>query len=154
MSRPLNPASLPQIEKALKLFKVSSFITGGFLLLLMLTWGLRRLENVTFGASVGYDLWALGPNGLISLEPYINEGQGLPETGLNLTVGILVIHGWLYVLYLFADFRIWTLMRWSFLRFLIIASGGIIPFLSFYTERRYARIAEEQMLEVGWVAKN
>jgi hypothetical protein len=154
MSRPLNPASLPQIEKALKLFKVSSFITGGFLLLLMLTWGLRRLENVTFGASVGYDLWAFGPNGLISLEPYINEGQGLPETGLNLTVGILVIHGWLYVLYLFADFRIWTLMRWSFLRFLIIASGGIIPFLSFYTERRYARIAEEQMLEVGWVAKN
>ena len=154
MSRPLNPASLPQIEKALKLFKVSSFITGGFLLLLMLTWGLRRLENVTFGASVGYDLWAFGPNGLISLEHYINEGQGLPETGLNLTVGILVIHGWLYVLYLFADFRIWTLMRWSFLRFLIIASGGIIPFLSFYTERRYARIAEEQMLEVGWVAKN
>lgn len=154
MSRPLNPASLPQIEKALKLFKVSSFITGGFLLLLMLTWGLRRLENVTFGASVGYDLWAFGPNGLISLEPYINEGQGLPETGLNLTVGILVIHGWLYVLYLFADFRIWTLMRWSFLRFLIIASGGIIPFLSFYTERRYARIAEGQMREVGWVAKN
>ncbi len=154
MSRPLNPASLPQIEKALKLFKVSSFITGGFLLLLMLTWGLRRLENVTSGASVGYDLWAFSPNGLISLEPYINEGQGLPETGLNLTVGILVIHGWLYVLYLFADFRIWTLMRWSFLRFLIIASGGIIPFLSFYTERRYARIAEEQMLEVGWVAKN
>jgi hypothetical protein len=48
----------------------------------------------------------------------------------------------------------WTLMRWSFLRFLIIASGGIIPFLSFYTERRYARIAEAQMREVGWVAKN
>ncbi len=154
MSRPLNPASLPAIEKALKLFKVSSFITGGFLLLLMITWGIRRLEVVTSGASVGYDLWAFGPNGLITLEPYVNEGQGLPETGLNLTVGILVIHGWLYVLYLFADFRMWTLMRWSFLRFLIIASGGIIPFLSFYTERRYARIAEEQMCEVGWVAKN
>jgi hypothetical protein len=154
MSRPLNPASLPAIEKALKLFKVSSFITGGFLLLLMLTWGLRRLEVVTGGQMVGYDLWAFGPNGLISLEPYINEGQGLPDTGLNITVAILVIHGWLYVLYLFADFRMWTLMRWSFLRFLIIASGGIIPFLSFYTERRYARFAEAQMREVGWVAKN
>lgn len=154
MSRLLNPASLPAIEKALKLFKVSSFITGGFLLLLMLTWGLRRLEVVTAGASVGYDLWAFGPNGFITFEPYINEGQGLPETGLNLTVAILVIHGWLYVLYLFADFRMWTLMRWSFLRFLIIASGGIVPFLSFYTERRYAKIAEEQMREVGWVAKN
>jgi hypothetical protein len=120
----------------------------------MLTWGLRRLEVVTAGASVGYDLWAFGPNGFITFEPYINEGQGLPETGLNLTVAILVIHGWLYVLYLFADFRMWTLMRWSFLRFLIIASGGIVPFLSFYTERRYAKIAEEQMREVGWVAKN
>lgn len=154
MPRPINPASFPAIEKALKLFKVSSSITGGFLLLLMLTWGLRRLENVTFGATVGYDLWAFGPNGFISLEPYINEGQGLPDTGLNLTVGILVTHGWLYVLYLFADFRMWTLMRWSFFRFLVIASGGIVPFLSFYTERLYAKKAQEQMREAGWVAKN
>jgi len=154
MSKPLNPASLPAIEKALKLYKVSSFITGGFLLLLMATWALRRLEVVTNGATVGYDLWAFGPNGFITLEPYINEGQGLPETGLNLTVAILVIHGWLYVLYLFADFRMWTLMRWSFGRFLVIASGGIVPFLSFWTEHRYAKIAEEQMREAGWEPKN
>lgn len=154
MPAPLNPASLPAIVKALKLFKVSSFITGGFLLLLMITWGLRRLEVVTNGAFIGYDLWAFGPNGLVTLEPYLNEGQGLPETGLNLTVAILVIHGWLYVLYLFADFRMWTLMRWSFGRFLIIASGGIVPFLSFYTERRYAKIAEEQMRAAGWDGKD
>jgi hypothetical protein len=154
MSRPLNPASLPAIAKALKLFKVSSFITGGFLLLLMITWGLRRLEVVTGGAWIGYDLWAFGPNGLVTLEPYINEGQGLPETGLNLTVAILVIHGWLYVLYLFADFRMWTLMRWSFLRFLIIASGGIVPFLSFYTERRYKKIAVDEMRAAGWDGKD
>ncbi|CAB4632309.1 unannotated protein [freshwater metagenome] len=154
MSRPLNPASLPAISKALKLYKVSSFITGGFLLLLMATWALRRLEVVTNGATVGYDLWAFGPNGLVSLEPYLNEGAGLPETGLNLTVAILVLHGWLYVLYLFADFRMWTLMRWSFLRFLIIASGGIVPFLSFYTENRYAKIAETEMRAAGWAGKN
>jgi hypothetical protein len=116
----------------------------------MLTWGLRRLENVTFGAFTGFELWAFGPNGFITLEPYVNEGQGLPETGLNLTVGILVVHGWLYVLYLFADFRMWTLMRWSFSRFLIIAAGGIVPFLSFYTERRYTKIATEQMRAAGW----
>lgn len=154
MPRPLNPASLPTIAKALKLFKVSSSITGGFLLLLMLTWGLRRLEVVTNGAMVGYDLWAFGPNGLITLEPYLNEGQGLPDTGWNLTIGILVIHGWLYVLYLFADFRMWTLMRWSFLRFLIIASGGIVPFLSFYTERLYTKIAEDEMRAAGWDGKH
>jgi integral membrane protein len=145
---------LPAIAKALGLFKVSSYITGSFLLLLVLTWGLRRLEVVTGGELIGYELWAFGPNGLVTFEPYLNEGQGLPETGLNLTVAILVIHGWLYVLYLFADFRMWTLMRWSCLRFLIIASGGIVPFLSFYTERRYTKIAEDEMRKVGLVGKN
>jgi integral membrane protein len=154
MSRPLNPATLPAIEKALKLYKVSSFITGGFLLLLMATWALRRLEVVTGGASIGYDLWAFGPNGLITLEPYIKDGEGLPTTGLNLTVAILVIHGWLYVLYLFADFRIWTLLRWSFWRFLIIASGGIVPFLSFFTERYYAKIAEAEIAKAQLGDKN
>ena len=156
MPRPINPASVPAIRSALKLYKVSSFITGTFLLLLMATWGLRRLEVVTGGNLIGYDLWAFGPNGLITAEPYINDGEGLPEVGLNLTVAILVIHGWLYVLYLFADFRIWTLLRWSFWRFLIIASGGIVPFLSFYTERHYAKIAEQELAEVEKVsgAKN
>ena len=137
MPKPLDPASLPAIAKALKLFKASSFITGGFLLLLMLTWGLRRLENVTLGAFTGFELWAFGPNGVITLEPYVNEGQGLPETGLNLTV-----------------FRMWTLMRWNFSRFLFIAAGGIVPFLSFYTERRYAKIAADEMRAAGWDGAN
>lgn len=154
MPAPINPASLPAISSALKLYKVSSFITGTFLLLLMATWGLRRLEVVTQGATVGYDIWAFGPNGLLTLEPYLNEGQGLPDTGINVTVAILVIHGWLYVLYLFADFRLWTLMRWSFWRFLLIASGGIVPFLSFYTERRYARIAQEELAAINPGGKN
>lgn len=154
MPAPINPASMPAISSALKLYKVSSFITGTFLLLLMATWGLRRLEVVTQGATVGYDIWAFGPNGLLTLEPYLNDGQGLPDTGINVTVAILVIHGWLYVLYLFADFRLWTLMRWSFWRFLLIASGGIVPFLSFYTERRYARIAQEEIAAINPGGKN
>ena len=133
MSRPIHQLQVPAIRSALKLYKVSSFITGIFLLLLMATWGLRRLENVSFGALIGYDLWIAGPNRLLTAEPYLNEGEGMPETGLSLTVAILVVHGWLYVLYLFADFRVWTLMRWSFVRFLIIAAGGVVPFLSFYT---------------------
>ncbi|MFM7014447.1 MAG: DUF3817 domain-containing protein [Actinomycetota bacterium] len=137
MPSPINPASLPAISSALKLYKVSSFITGSFLLLVMITWGLRRL--------IGFELWAFGPSGFLSLEPYINDGEGLPTSGINLTVAILVVHGWLYVLYLFADFRVWTLMRWSFWRFLVIAAGGVVPFLSFFTERRYAKIAEVEL---------
>jgi integral membrane protein len=113
----------------------------------MATWALRRLENVTFGALIGYDLWIAGPNGFLTAEPYLNEGEGMPETGLSLTVAILVVHGWLYVLYLFADFRVWTLMRWSFMRFLIIAAGGVVPFLSFCTEKFYAQLAEKQIAD-------
>jgi integral membrane protein len=154
MSRPIHQLQVPAIHSALKLYKVSSFITGIFLLLLMATWALRRLENVSFGALIGYDLWIAGPNGLLTAEPYLNEGEGMPETGLSLTVAILVVHGWLYVLYLFADFRVWTLMRWSFLRFLIIAAGGVVPFLSFYTEKYYGQLAEKEIADALSGAKN
>ena len=126
-------SQIEQVKKVLKLFTASSYITGIFLLLLMITWGIRRLPFL------GYDLWLMGPNGFITFEQYGIEGEGLPEVGVNLTVAILIVHGWLYVLYLFADFRLWTLMRWSFFRFLIIAAGGVVPLLSFFTEAYFAK---------------
>ena len=141
MSAPL-PSQIPQIRKVLKFYRVSSYITGVFLLLLMVTWGIRRLPFL------GFDLWLLGPNGFLTLERYGVEGEGLPTTGLNLTVWILIIHGWLYVVYLIADFRVWTLMRWPVTRFLFIALGGIVPFLSFYTEAKFARLANEELAEL------
>lgn len=137
MPASLNPKQIDAAEAAVKLYRVSSFITGSFLLLLMLTWGLRRL--------VGFDLWAFGPDGVVSLEAYGEDGVGLPDAGFNLTVAILIIHGWLYVLYLFADFRIWTLLRWNFLSFLLIAAGGVVPLLSFFTERYYGAKARNQI---------
>ncbi len=135
-------SQIEQVKKVLKLFSVSSYITGIFLMLLMITWGIRRLPFL------GYDLWLMGPNGFITFEQYGVEGEGLPDVGVNLTVAILIVHGWLYVLYLFADFRLWTLMRWSFFRFLIIAAGGVVPLLSFFTESYYAKIARKQLSEI------
>jgi integral membrane protein len=135
-------SQIEQVKKVLKLFTASSYITGIFLLLLMITWGIRRLPFL------GFDLWLLGPNGFITFEQYGIEGEGLPEVGVNLTVAILIVHGWLYVLYLFADFRLWTLMRWSFFRFLIIAAGGVVPLLSFFTESYYAKLARKQLSEI------
>jgi integral membrane protein len=135
-------SQIEQVKKVLKLFTVSSYITGIFLLLLMITWGIRRLPFL------GYDLWLAGPNGFITFEQYGIEGEGLPDVGVNLTVAILIVHGWLYVLYLFADFRLWTLMRWSFFRFLIIAAGGVVPLLSFFTESYYAKLARKQLSEI------
>ena len=135
-------SQIEQVKKVLKLFTASSYITGTFLLLLMITWGIRRLPFL------GFDLWLFGPNGFITFEQYGIEGEGLPEVGVNLTVAILIVHGWLYVLYLFADFRLWTLMRWSFFRFLIIAAGGVVPMLSFFTESYYAKLARKQLSEI------
>jgi integral membrane protein len=52
------------------------------------------------------------------------------------------VHGWLYVAYLFGDFRLWTMLRWGIGKFLIIALGGVVPFLSFFTERHFTKLAE------------
>jgi len=139
----VNPSQVPQIQKVLKFYKFSSYVTGTFLILLMITWGIRRLPFL------GFDLWLFGPNGFLTFEQYGVDGEGLPEVGINLTVWILIIHGWLYVVYLFADFRVWTLMRWSFIRFLLIALGGVVPLLSFYTEARYAKLAQLELEELG-----
>ena len=139
----VNPSQVPQIQKVLKFYKVSSYVTGTFLILLMITWGIRRLPFL------GFDLWLFGPNGFLTFEQYGVDGEGLPEVGINLTVWILIIHGWLYVVYLFADFRVWTLLRWSFTRFLLIALGGVVPLLSFYTEARYAKLAQLELEKLG-----
>jgi hypothetical protein len=73
---------------------------------------------------------------------------GLPETGLDLTAVSLIVHGWLYVAYLFGDFRLWTLFRWSFARFLVIALGGVVPLLSFFTERHFSKVAEKDIAAI------
>jgi integral membrane protein len=132
-------AKSEKLRKVIRFYRVSSYVTGIFLLLLMVTWGIRRLPFL------GYDLWLMGPNGFITFESYGVEGEGLPDVGANLTVWILIIHGWLYVVYLLADFRLWTLLRWPFTRFLFIALGGIVPLLSFYTEAKYAKVAMAEL---------
>lgn len=137
-----SPSQAPQILKVISFYRVSSYVTGIFLILLMITWGIRRLPFL------GYDLWLAGPNGFITFESYGVEGEGLPDVGYNLTVWILIIHGWLYVVYLIADFRLWTLLRWSFTRFLLIALGGVVPLLSFYTEAKFGKIAKEELAQL------
>jgi hypothetical protein len=52
---------------------------------------------------------------------------------------ILIVHGWLYVVYLLACYRLWNLMRWRFFDFLLLALGGIVPVLSFILEGVFTR---------------
>jgi len=52
------------------------------------------------------------------------------------------------VLYLFTDFRLWSIMRWRPSRFLLIALGGIIPFMSFVVEHRMQQRAMDTYHEL------
>ncbi|WP_394552923.1 DUF3817 domain-containing protein [Agromyces sp. MMS24-JH15] len=124
---PLEPklADLPRIRGALKLYQVASVITGVLLLLLCA----EMLMKYAFGL----ELELGGPDGFLAFVPVDTV------TAVNLSTGILIVHGWFYVLYLFSDFRLWSLMRWRFGRFILIALGGIVPFLSFFLEVRIGR---------------
>ena len=132
--------NFPKIRGALKLYRVTSIITGTFLLLLVL---MMLFRFVLPGALHG-DIELGGNYGFLYIQP-----QGTSTfTGIDVSTIILIAHGWFYVLYLFSDFRVWSLMRWSFLRFIIIALGGVIPFLSFFVERYYDKLAKAEMAEI------
>ena len=128
------PVDIPRIRRAVSVYKVSSIITGTFLLLLCLMMVLRY--------GFGVDIELGGPAGFLALTP-----KDL-IVGVNLSTIILIVHGWLYVLYLACDFVLWRLVRFSFLRFLFIALGGIIPLLSYFLERRVPRDVEAAIAAV------
>ena len=120
------PEDTPKIRRTIAVYKVSSIITGTFLLLLVVMMVSRYGFGVDIELNPVYGL-QLTPKELI--------------TGVNLSTAILIAHGWLYVLYLGTDFVLWRQIRWSFGKFLFIALGGVIPLLSFFLERRVPRDA-------------
>lgn len=123
------PADIPRLRTTTRLFKVSSIITGTFLLLLVLM--------MVFRYGMGVDIELLGPFGFLALTP-----QPL-ITGINLSSVILIVHGWFYVLYVAADFLLWRFAGWSFARFLLIALGGVVPILSYYFEVKVPKWVEQ-----------
>ena len=139
------PSDVPRLRTALKVYRVSAAITGTFLLLLVVMMVLRY--------GFGVDIELGGPFGFLALTP---KDQ---ITAINLSLIILTVHGWLYVLYLGCDFVMWRLARYSFGRFLFIALGGVVPFLSYYFEFQVppyieARIrATEQPTDAAVAAK-
>lgn len=120
------------------MFRIASIATGVFLLTITTLYVIRLVTN--------QELWALGPNGFLTLESFTMSADGfrdrLPQSGLDLTSISLIVHGWLYVFYLYTCFRVWTETRWAFKRFLVMAAGGVVPFLSFFTERHFGRLAK------------
>ena len=133
MPREPKLASFPAIRGALRFYQVCSIITGTMLLLLV--------AEMIAKYALGYELFLGGSGGFLWFAPVVEGPDGLESTGdgFNLSLGILVAHGWFYVVYLFACFRIWGLMRWNLWRLAVLAAGGIIPLLSFFMEAIVAR---------------
>lgn len=142
------PADYPRIRKALKVYKVASVITGTMLLLLL-------AEMILKYSPTHVELFAGGSAGGLHFAPVVvgegcqwyslfnpaQEGCEMSSTGegTNLSLLILIAHGWFYVAYLISCFMLWSPMRWNFPRFLLLALGGVIPLMSFFLEVRVAR---------------
>ena len=120
------PKDFPRIRGALKFYQVASIVTGTLLLLLC-------AEMLLKYTPIDLELELGGPRGFLAFVP---SGT---TVAINISLTILIVHGWFYVMYLFSGFRLWSFMRWPFLRFVVIALGGVIPFLSFFLEARIAR---------------
>jgi integral membrane protein len=133
--------TIPLIESALKIYKVCAYVTGVLLLLL----GVEVILHYVFL----YEVELGGPGGIVTFVNYFPSlGKAPGLTGVNLSIGILIVHGWFYVVYLLADFTLWSRMRWPFAMFLLIALGGVVPFLSFIAEHFVAKRARRELAEL------
>jgi integral membrane protein len=127
-------ASFPAIRGALRFYQIASIITGVMLLLLV-------TEMVLKYTPIHLELFLGGSGGFLWFAPVAEGADGLQSMGdgVNLSLGVLIVHGWFYVVYLFSCFRLWTLMRWPLLRLILLMLGGVVPFLSFFMEARVSR---------------
>lgn len=141
-------ADVPRIHRALRIYKITSIVTGVMLLLLL-------AEMILKYSPLHVELFAGGERGALWFAPVVvsdgcqwyslfNPFQEFCEMtstgeGVNLSLLILVAHGWFYVAYLVSCFMLWSPMRWRFSRFLLLALGGVVPLLSFFLEVRVAR---------------
>jgi integral membrane protein len=148
MPRAPKLASFPAIRGALRFYQICSIVTGVGLLLLVgeMIFRYTPLHVELFAGGSGGVLWwapvIAGPacEWWSLFAPMTNDCEVMSTgDGFNISTFILVAHGWFYVVYLFSCFRVWSLMRWPFLRFLLLALGGVIPFLSFFLEAATAR---------------
>ncbi|MGG5752332.1 DUF3817 domain-containing protein [Zafaria sp. Z1313] len=134
-----------QIRSAAGFYKVLAYATGVMLLLVVV----EMVAKYGFGAEI--------VAGGTTAEGASNVLGFLPEDsftgGVNLSSVVLIVHGWMYVVYLIADFRLWSLMRWPFMRFITIALGGVVPLLSFFMERRVHGEVERELAEHPQAAK-
>ncbi|MCU1438564.1 MAG: hypothetical protein JWP66_1651 [Naasia sp.] len=114
-----------RIRRTLGVYRVLAYLTGVFLLILVV--------EIILKYPLGLEAEIGGPYGPIALIPVDTH------TAFNLSLAIQIAHGYAYLAYLVADFVLITYLRWPITRFLLIAAGGVVPLLSFFTEHRITR---------------
>ncbi|MCA4132426.1 DUF3817 domain-containing protein [Arthrobacter sp. M4] len=131
-----------QIRSALTFYKVLAYLTGTMLLLLCAELVARYVFGVFLFAG-GTDAATGQPFGFGFADAESKAVLG----GFNVSVAVLIVHGWMYVLYLISNFRLWSLMRWPFSKLVFMALGGVVPLMSFIVEKRFHADAEGELAE-------
>ncbi|MDQ0800460.1 DUF3817 domain-containing protein [Arthrobacter sp. SLBN-112] len=129
-----------QIRSALKFYKVMAYLTGTMLLLLC--------AELVARYGFGQYLFAGGTSALTGQPFGFGFADAEPQAvlnGVNVSVIVLIVHGWMYVVYLISNFRLWSLMRWPFLKLVLLALGGVVPFLSFIVEKKFHAEVEAEL---------
>ena len=95
-------------------YRIMAFVTGTMLLILCVEMFLKYVLQLGGLAEPG-NVWSARP---------------------VLGTWIAIVHGWIYVAYALTVFNVWSTMRWSFGRLAVLIAGGVVPVLSFVTERK------------------
>ena len=126
-------SDFPKIRATLGVYRVLAYATGVFLLVLVVEIVLKYV--------LGFELQASAAAGLA----FVPAGTIDTANATNVSLVIQITHGYLYLAYLVSDFVLVTFMRWPIMRFVLIAAGGVVPFLSFFTEHRVQREVKQYL---------
>ncbi|NLS08931.1 DUF3817 domain-containing protein [Nesterenkonia sp. MY13] len=125
-----------QIRSTRTFYRVMAFITGIFLLIMVAK---ILISGSLFGwvfMEGGQELYiggttVTGESNAIGFYP----ADSLQDARSTSTL-IAQAHGVAYIVYLVAGFRLWYMMRWGGAKIALIISGGLVPFFSFFVERK------------------
>lgn len=124
-----------QIRSALTFYRVMAYITGIFLVIMVVK---ILISGSLFGWTFwdGYELYfggttVEGESNFLGFYP----ADSLQDARSTSTM-IAQAHGVAYIVYLVAGFRLWYILRWGAARIALIISGGLVPFFSFFVERK------------------
>lgn len=120
-------SEFPKIRVTLGAYRILAYITGVFLLILVV--------EIVFKYGFGLELQG-GGGAFLQFVPADSIDRA---TAVNVSLVIQITHGYCYLAYLVSDFLLTTYMRWPIKRFVLIAAGGVVPLLSFFVERRVHR---------------